>query len=139
MSIKKTLDQISKKQILLLSIFVVLTALTIDYFGTYQVCNQSQNCASLLHALLLFSLPFFPILVLSLITYQLRTEVFKPWRNFSILSLILIYSLIFFAPETPSDWMVPYDKGRASFLFSTFYFLLALVLVVWQSWKLRKK
>lgn len=74
--------------------------------------------------------PFFPLFLFSLITYKMREEVFQSWFRFARIYIPASIALILLAPSYSSNWMFPYDKGRAAFLFSSLFIIISIVKII---------
>jgi len=119
---------INKKSVFFGSIFIALIILVINYFGAYNICNQDRTCALLLVDTIQTLFIFIPILILSLVTYKMRDEVFHSWLKFAYVWVPLTIVLTFLAPEYDAS-LVSITKGVISFVMSTVFLLVSLVII----------
>ncbi len=118
-----------KKTILISSGFIALVLLAIGIFGTYKICNNQEDCITLLHLFFLHFLPIISLFLLSLITYKMREKVYQAWLHFSYFWVPLSIILVVLAPEYDTDWMFPITKGSVAFYFSVLYIIISLLLI----------
>lgn len=128
----------TKNIVFVVSFIISAVLFLLNYFGTYKICNSQLECTqSLADYMRVFSiiLPFF---LFSLITYKMREEVFRSWFRFARVYIPASMLLILLAPSYSSNWMFPYDKGRAAFLFSSLFIIISTVKIVLAYRRLRK-
>ena len=84
---------------------------------------------------------FFPIFLLSLITYFLREEVFRAWLRFAYvwmpLSLVVIYLS---AGWTGGGFGIPnvLDQETVAIIFSGLFIIISPLLILWKYFALRR-
>lgn len=82
---------------------------------------------------------FFPcVLILSLITYKLRDEVFRAWLHFSYWWISLSFILILAASNRPGHLFVS-EQEFLGMLLPGLYVTISLVIIVWKHFATRGK
>lgn len=126
----------TKKNVLFFSAIIGGGIAILEYLGTYVACDyfiangHKGNCPFILSDIEAIFLPLFPLFLFSLITYKMREEVFQSWFRFARVYIPASMLLILLAPSYSSNWMFPYDKGRAAFLFSSLFIIISIVKIV---------
>jgi hypothetical protein len=99
----------------------------------YSICSEYSNIFG--EEILIF----IPILILSLITYKMRDEIFGLWSKFTYIWLPLTLILVSIAPEYMNSWLPIYEKGFVSFIMSAIYLLASCVIIVVKYISLKKR
>jgi len=73
---------------------------------------------------------FIPIFLFSLITYKMRNEIFRVWMKLTYIWLPLTLILVFIAPEYQNSWLPIYEKSFVSFVMSSLYVIISLILII---------
>ncbi|HFC11063.1 MAG TPA: hypothetical protein ENJ75_02660 [Candidatus Kaiserbacteria bacterium] len=120
-----------KKKILLTSGIITSGLVTIEIFGTYQLCNNNIFCVNVLDVLFINLLPIIPLFLFSLITYKMHNNIYRVWLRFSYIWIPLAMLAVFFAPEYSADWMFPVVKGTVAFFSSALYTIFSTIIVLW--------
>jgi hypothetical protein len=122
---------------------VALTALTL--LSVSDFCYNSQFCVLLFEKLHLWSFAnyiFFtpPLLLLSLITYKMHDEVFTSWANFAKywVPLTILLSVLAGFGEQPSYMPALITTGTVSFLMSSLFLAISLILIAYKFFTLKK-
>ena len=143
----------SKKIVLVISGLISLSILVSNYIGTYKLCEMGNKilpldkiskmitygCTDFLYDIIIILSIFIPILILSLITYKMRDEVFGLWSKFTYVWLPLTLILVSIAPEYMNSWLPIYEKGFVSFVMSAIYLLASCVIIVVKYVSLKKR
>lgn len=88
-----------------------------------------SSCAFFFDGFAQVFLPIFPAFLFSLITYKMRDEVYRTWFKFARWWIPLSMLVIFLAPEYPSNFMSPIEKGTVALLFSALFVIISTVIV----------
>lgn len=125
---------ISKKN----SVYISLVGAIIFFASAFSkevgIC-PSYNYSSCLNLSNQFSeilLPFFAVLLLSLITYWMRDEIYQTWFRFARWAVPLSMFLILITPEYSGGLFNPIQKGSVSFALTTLFFLISLLIILTQ-------
>jgi hypothetical protein len=124
----------TKKNVLIGSGVLSVTILILNQIGTDRLCSgrQYQECIDFAYVTLILLLPVLPLFLLSLITYNLREEIYTAWSRFARWWIPLSMFLTLVAPSQSHDWMFPIDKGRVSFFMSLFFAIISLILIAYK-------
>lgn len=115
-------------------VFFISTYLSVNGLCNYKYfCNRAHD-----DTLMIFSLTFLPIFLLSLITYKMRDEVYRAWFKFARIWVPLSIFLILISPEYGHS-LFPIDKGRVSLTMSVLFLLISLILIVIKYFSSNKK
>jgi len=128
---------ITKRNTLIVSAIITVAILAINYIGTYQTCGFDRNCAQLLANIIRTLFIFFPIFILSLITYKMRDTIFQSWLKFAYFWVLLTIILTILAPEYDSSF-VSLTKGLVSFTLSAIFLLISLIIIIIKSFSSKK-
>ncbi len=77
----------------------------------------------------LFSFFPMPLVFFSLITYKMHEKIFNAWLKFVYVWIPLTLVLVFLSPEYDSS-MIPMTKGLVSFLMSTVFLFISLIIII---------
>ena len=130
------IDKLTKKRVLQASTIgaAITSLLAYIFFNTStSICPYeiTFDCTIL-------SLISLPILLFSLITYNMRDEVFLSWKKFSFIYLFTYLFIVLISPWRPADFS-PFAKGIDSIRMLGLYTLISLTLIAYKSYQLRKK
>lgn len=136
---------ISKKNVLVISTIGSLIFFVWDYIGNSSLCNflfaegRLGSCPFTLASLEVLLIPFIPLLILSLITFKMREEVYHAWFRFARWWVPLSIVLIFISPEYSADQMFRIEKGSVALLTSVIFIIVSVILIVWKYFAMRGK
>lgn len=135
------MHMLTKKRILWVGLGGTLLAAVLIYFysGTStSICpyQLTLDCISMSIAYEL--LIFVPILVLSLITYRMKEEIFLTWRKFTISYLSVYLFIIIISPWRHANFS-PLEKGPNALFLLGLYTAISIILIASKSFSLRKK
>jgi len=128
---------VTKRNLLLVVFLLDVILFTSNYVGTYWICDHlffgghEGSCPGILANGIIVFYPFFPLLILSLITYKMRDEVFRTWLKFTYVWIPLTMFLILIAPEYGNAFL-PIEKGTVAGFFSLLYILISLLLITYK-------
>lgn len=117
------------KKKLLLGVFIGVTSFFLALFSReISLCPpfSYSTCSELFDGLAMAFFPVLPLFLFSLITYFMREEVFQAWFRFARIYIPAAILLILLAPSYTHNWMFPYDKGMAAFIFSAGFVLISI-------------
>lgn len=83
---------------------------------------------------------FLPILIISLITYLLREEVFRAWLKFAYWWIPVSLAFIYLAGgSSGGGFGMPnvFDQEFVSIIFSGLFFIISLILIIWKHFSTR--
>lgn len=83
-------------------------------------------------------MPFFALLLLSLITYRMREEVYRAWFRFARWYVPIAMLLILITPEYGGGLFNPVQKGSVSFVLTALFFIISLLLIAIQYFRSKK-
>lgn len=130
----------NKKNILVVSAALALALLSINYIGTYELCNQNRDCAHILAGSLVILLVVIPFSLLSIITYFINEAIFKSWISFAKWWVPLTIVLTILTPEATGSAFVPFfARSDVAIGMSALFLVISLVIIIWKSWALRSK
>jgi succinate dehydrogenase/fumarate reductase cytochrome b subunit len=90
----------TKKQVFVTSGIMMVVLVIWEYVGNVRWCTWGEvlyrDCLHSLSGVEVVLIPILPLLLLSLITYKMREEVFRAWWNFArwMLPVIMIATLL---------------------------------------------
>ena len=122
----------------LASLFIAVFILASSHF-----CNANKLCASLFDGLrfwnfVSYTIFVFPLLLLSLLTYKMRDEIFMAWMSFAKWWVPLSLVITIFIPSS-SGGMIPVAfKFIFSVICSIILFFVSLCVVGWRYNVLKK-
>jgi len=101
--------------------------------GSEKLCGGSQytNCTQSANSFFETFLPIFPLLLLSLITYKMRDEIFSTWSKFTIVWIPLSMFAILISPEYGNAFL-PIEKITVAGFFSLLYVIISLIIIIWK-------
>jgi len=78
--------------------------------------------------------PFFPLFLLSLITYFMREEVFRSWVRFAAWWIPISMVLIFITPTENGSFGFPSltSPGFTAFILSALFLIISLFFILWK-------
>ena len=86
---------------------------------------------------------FLPLVLISLIFFFIRREVFIAWAKFAVVAFPLMLGILLYTfnntPVTGSWISGPTDDQLASVLLPSLFVIISLLIIGWKSWKLRGK
>lgn len=115
---------------------VFLVTLFAKQLGLCSVVNSS--CVEIFDPIAENFSAFIPLLLVALITYKVREEVYRTWFRFARIWIPLSMLAILVAPEYSSDWMFSIEKGTVAFFSSVLFVLISLIIVL-VSWSTTRK
>lgn len=80
-----------------------------------------------------------PLLLLSLVTYKMRVEVFASWVKFSQWWVPLTFIAILLTPRSSGGFIEVAFKETLSFACAVAFLAISLILIAYKSYKLRGK
>ena len=119
----------TKRNTLLISGLISITIITINYLGTYAICNSNRDCAHLLTNIIWILYIFVPLFLLSLITYKMQDEIFHKWLKFVYIWVPLTIILVLISPEYGNS-LFPIEKDSVSFFMSVLFLLISIILIL---------
>lgn len=119
-----------KRNVLLISLVFVIIFLVSIFSQEIGLCSSLTFCSEHFDVIAEVIFPILPLFLFSLITYKMREEVFQLWFRFARVYIPASMLLILLAPSYSSNWMFPYDKGIAAFLFSSLFIIISIVKIV---------
>jgi len=130
----------TKKFVFWISGIIVAILLLSNWIGTYNLCGKYSigECPLILYSIIIEFIIFFPIFLFSLITYKMRNEIFHAWTKFTYVWLPLTLILVFIAPEYQNSWLPIYEKSFVSFVMSSVYVLISVILIIARYISLKK-
>ena len=121
----------------------VLFLLIASTRGVPLFCEEySRSCMKQFDTLSLFFFIFLPTLIISLITYFLREEVFRAWLKFAYVWIPVSMVLIYLAGgSSGGGFGIPnvLDQEFVSLILASLFVLLSLVIIIVKSILLRGK
>ena len=130
------IDKLTKKRVLQASTIgaAITSLLAYIFFNTStSICPYeiTFDCTIL-------SLISLPILLFSLITYNMRDEVFLSWKKFSFIYLFIYLFIVLISPWMHADFS-PFEKKSNALFLVALYSAISLILIAYKSYQLRKK
>ena len=107
----------------LLGIFISLKGYCLEYT---LFCSRAHD-DSLAATLLVFT----PLLLLSIITYKMRNEVYDTWIKFAYVWVPLTIILTILSPEYSLS-LLPITKGVVSFFMSASFLVISLIMIIYR-------
>lgn len=130
----------SKKNTLIVSLLGTLIFVTLLFATKLGICGpENYACTDALDPIAQTLSIFFPVFLLSVITYFMRDDVYRTWFRFTRwwVSLSVLATLII---PTTRDWLYPLaSKAGVAFLSVIFFFLISLVLIAYKHFATRHK
>jgi len=83
--------------------------------------------------------PTIPLFIFSLITYKMKDQVFQSWWKFARVRILVSMLPILISPSYSYALMFPLEKGVVALFFSAIFVGISTILIVYQSFSLRKK
>ena len=119
----------TKRSILFISIVGLAAFLMFLFAKEVGICSLLyESCFETFDQIAELFFVFIPLLILSLITYKMREEVFHSWLKFAYVWVPLTIILTLLAPEYDAS-LVSITKGVISFVMSTVFLLVSLVII----------
>lgn len=105
------------------------------------VCSSYSysSCADISNNLAETILPIFPALLLLLVTYWMREEIYQAWFRFARWWVPLSMLAILIAPEYSGDWLYPIEKGGVALVSSVIFCLVSVVIIGFKYSSLRRR
>ena len=129
----------SKKTLLIVSLIGTLLFVIFLFAKDLGLCNLiNSSCTDTFDPIAENLSVLVPALLLSLITYKMRDEVYQAWLRFARVWVPLSMVLIFLAPEYTSDWMFPVVKGTVAFFSSLLFLVISPILIIWKHFFTRR-
>ena len=136
---------VSKKIVLTISFICLLFLVGTSVF----VCNIDNWCANHSPQTLGFLStivfpPFVLVFLFSLITFKMKDDVFRAWRNFAVWAVPLIIAVALLLAYLPSQGGMAAVIGGAYillliYLLNILFFIISLVIIVYKWAQLQKK
>jgi uncharacterized membrane protein len=89
----------------------------------------------LLYYILLLSIP---VLLISIITYFMKDDVFNAWKRFTF-TYLPIYILVVLASPWRASSFSPFEKGPVTLLILAIYVLISVLIIIWKYVRTRNK
>lgn len=125
----------TKKSVLVISLVgtaILFTPFSIDL---YSYCFQQGRCPGLwnfFEIILPYLLLFPPILVISIIIYFLREEIFRTWSNFTAIWVLFVIIIALLFPAESQGKFFSVSRGEVVFVFDILYALISLLIILWK-------
>lgn len=131
----------TKKNVFLSSLVV----LTLGYLAVYapEFCYSTYEGGIPVICLedigFIFFYCAFSVLVISILTYKIRDEVFRAWVTFAKwgVPLQIVLALIF--PISGGGYLISIDKQFVAIILSCLFTLISLLLIIWKYFSSRNK
>lgn len=138
-------NSLTKKNVFFVGLMGTTVLVLLTLLSSSDFCYSSESCVSLFEGLHLWNLAnyiffTFPLILLSLITYRMHGDVFDCWINFAKwwIPLSLILSILAGFGEQPSNMPAMITPGTISFLMSSLFLLISLILIAYKYFTLKK-
>ena len=132
----------TKKNVLLIGFIGSFLLISLGVIVSTEACYHNKWCFRFFDNLFVRTfavslLSFLPLLLLSLITYKLRDEIFTAWIRFAKWWIPLTILATIIAPsEIPGTFSVPV-KGPLVLALSGTFLVISLAIILYKSWKLK--
>ncbi|MEK7555842.1 MAG: hypothetical protein AAB523_00975 [Patescibacteria group bacterium] len=114
-----------------------------DFFCVEESIKERECITSIINVIEPLLWSFLPLLVVSLILFFVRREVFIAWAKFAgVVFPLMLGILLYTFNNTPvtGSWIGgPTDDQLASVLLPSLFLIISLLIIIIKSWKLRGK
>lgn len=132
---------LTQKNVLVISVVGVVLFFVFIFSNEMGFCAPYQlSCMKRFDFMAEIIQIFIPVLFCSLIAYKMHANVFKSWINFTKwwVSLTIILSVLAGFGEQPSYMPAMITPGTVSFLMSSLFLVISLILIVYRFFTLKK-
>ena len=131
---------VTKRNVLLVSAVAVLIAVGLTYPWKIGLCgSDSYGCINNIQSFSTILDIFFPTLILSLVTFKLRQEIFQAWMRYALWWVPLTVVLTLIAPNDRSQSIpFPSTKGMVDLGLVTIFVIVSIGIILYK-WSPVKK
>lgn len=128
----------TKKKVVIISGIISIILLVINFAGIYRTCENVFECTEILYGAVLILFPIIPLLVFSLITYNMREDVYQAWWKFTRVWIPLSMLAVLISPSYTANWLFPIEKGSVAFISSCAFAVVSIVIIAFQYLQAKK-
>ena len=137
------MNVMSKKNVLVLSVVGLFVIFLLGYFQQqFDFCyysNENGHSGDFCETGVMMLLPFLPILLLSLITYKMRDEVFEHWMKFAVWGTPMLIILTYLLSTAGGGGGMGVGSAMSSSFDALLYFLLCGTFCGISMWRIGSK
>lgn len=99
-------------------------------------CLFDEYRLTFIEPVVLFSVYFF---IVSIFLFFINDNIFLKWFKFAMIWMVLTVTVIVISPKTSHDALFTIDKEMVSIWMSSLFAIISIIILAYQSYKLRKK
>jgi hypothetical protein len=131
---------LSKKYTFLIGSFGLVVFCLSLFAEKFGLCSLvATQCSDFFDPIAETTTPILFLFLFSVITYQMREEVYQAWSRFARWWMPLSIALIFLSPEYSSDWILPIEKGSVALTTSILFVCISIIVIALKYWRLNRR